>query len=71
MEDFEMKDTNNRKWIPVLFYIASVCYMFTGFMQMFGNDRISTGMIFMSLGWMNLALATIWKKKVGENKTEE
>ncbi len=62
-----MRNMDQRKWIPILFCIASACYMFTGFMQMFADGNVSTGLIFMSLGWMNLALATIWKKKADDH----
>ena len=66
-----MKDTNQMKWVPKLYYIVSACYMFTGFLQMFGNGKVSTAMIFMSLGWINLALATITSKKTAECRIDE
>ncbi len=66
-----MKETNNRKWIPVLFYITSACYFFVACLNLFGAGTISTGLIYMSLGSLNIALGSIWTKKVKEEGREE
>ena len=71
MEDFEMKDTKNMKWIPVLFYITSACYFLVACLHLFGQGSVSTGLIFMSLGSLNLALGSVWTKKVNESKSED
>jgi hypothetical protein len=71
MEDFEMKDKKNMKWIPVLFYIASACYFFVACMNLFGDGSVSTGLIYMSLGSLNIALGSVWTKKVNEEYKEE
>ena len=63
-----MKKTNNMKWVPVLFYIASACYFIVACMNFFGRDSYGIGIIYMSLGSLNLALAATWTKKVNESK---
>ena len=66
-----MKDMNTKKWIPVLFYIASTCYFLVAFMQIFADGRVSTGLIYMSLGSLNLALGSVWTKKAYEGGISE
>ena len=70
-EDFEMKDTKNMKWVPVLFYITSACYFLVACMNLFGDGSVSTGLIYMSLGSLNLALGSVWTKNVKEDKATE
>ena len=68
LEDKNMKKTNNMKWVPVLFYITSACYFLVSCMHFLGHGSVGTGVVFMSLGSMNLALGTIWTKKVKDSE---
>ena len=66
-----MKESKNLKWVPVLFYIASTCYFLVACLQIFADGRVSTGLIYMSLGSLNLALGSVWTKKAYEGEISE